>query len=251
MKILLLDIETAPHRVYAWGLWDQNISINQIEEPGYTICWAAQWYGEDNIMFSNIPKDGSKKMIEKIHKLIDQADAVVHYNGTRFDMPILNQEFITHGFLPPSPYKQIDLLKTARRQFKLPSNKLDYVARHLNIEGKMEHKGMELWRGCLNNDKQSWKEMQEYNIQDIVVLRNVYDKLRPWVIGHPNHNLYEHSNERICPNCGGAHLHSRGTSKTSTMIYNRFQCQTCGSWSRERTNIVPKDKKETILVSDR
>ena len=30
MKILLLDIETTPMQVYAWGLWDQNISIDQI-----------------------------------------------------------------------------------------------------------------------------------------------------------------------------------------------------------------------------
>ncbi len=40
-KILLLDIETAPHRVYAWGLWGQDIYLDQIEAPGYTLCWAA------------------------------------------------------------------------------------------------------------------------------------------------------------------------------------------------------------------
>jgi hypothetical protein len=33
-KILLLDIETAPHRVYSWGLWKQDIHIDRIIEPG-------------------------------------------------------------------------------------------------------------------------------------------------------------------------------------------------------------------------
>ena len=37
-RILLLDIETAPHRVFAWGLWGQDIYLDQIEEPGYTLC---------------------------------------------------------------------------------------------------------------------------------------------------------------------------------------------------------------------
>lgn len=251
IKILKLDIETAPIRAYVWGLWDVNIATNQIVEPGYTLCWAAQWQGSEEIFYSSVYVDGTKKMLKKIHKLLDEADAVVHYNGTRFDIPTLNQEFVVNGLNPPSPYKQIDLLKTARKQFKLPSNKLDYVAQHLGIKGKLKHKGMALWRGCLDGDEESWREMQEYNIQDIIVLGNVYDKLRPWVVGHPNHNLYSDSDERICPNCGGNHLHSRGTSKTATMIYRRFQCQDCGSWSRERTNATPVEKRSNILVPDR
>ena len=42
-KILSLDIETAPAKVYCWGLWDQNIGINQIVEDGYVLCWCAKW----------------------------------------------------------------------------------------------------------------------------------------------------------------------------------------------------------------
>ena len=57
MKKLILDIETAPHRVYAWGLWDQNIYIDQIEEPGYTLCWAAKWHGKNKVMFKGLKKD--------------------------------------------------------------------------------------------------------------------------------------------------------------------------------------------------
>ena len=43
MNILLIDIETAPNKVYTWGLWNQNVSLNQIDEVGYTLCWAATW----------------------------------------------------------------------------------------------------------------------------------------------------------------------------------------------------------------
>lgn len=56
MKILLLDIETAPNTVYTWGLFKQNIAINQIESPGYILCWAAKWLGDDRMFFSSLRK---------------------------------------------------------------------------------------------------------------------------------------------------------------------------------------------------
>ncbi|NIV35232.1 MAG: hypothetical protein GWN58_38990, partial [Anaerolineae bacterium] len=48
-------------------------------------------------------------MLEGAWELLDEADAVVHYNGKKFDIPTLNREFVKYGFTPPSPYKQIDL----------------------------------------------------------------------------------------------------------------------------------------------
>lgn len=256
MKILLLDIETAPHRAYVWGLWDQNVAQDQIEKAGYTLCWAAKWLGDKKAMFASVYRDGRKAMLRGIYDLINEADVVIHYNGTRFDMPTLNQEFVKAGLKPPAPYKQIDLLKTVKKQFRLPMNKLDYVAQHLGLPGKRRHKGMALWTGCMEGDAESWKEMEGYNRQDVEVLQGVYEKLKPWVPNHPNHALYNDSDSggepvHICPSCGGHHLHRRGTSKTATMIYQRYQCQDCGAWSRERTNMVSKEKRKTVLVQDR
>ena len=34
MKILGLDIETAPNTAHVWSLWKQNIAINQIVNTG-------------------------------------------------------------------------------------------------------------------------------------------------------------------------------------------------------------------------
>ena len=44
-------------------------------------------------------------MIKGIHKLLDECDAVIHYNGSKFDIPTLNKEFLLHGLHPPAPYK--------------------------------------------------------------------------------------------------------------------------------------------------
>jgi len=248
MKILLLDIETAPHKVYTWGLYNQNVAINQIEEPGYTLCWAAKWADDREMKYRSIHKDGKKKMLEGIHALINEADAVVHYNGTRFDMPTLNQEFLSLDMSPPSSVIQIDLLLTARKRFRLPSNKLSFVAEYLGLGEKVAHKGMKLWRDCMAGDASAWRLMERYNKQDVRLLASVYRKLLPWIANHPNHALFNGSSDMVCPNCGSKHVHKRGFFYTKTLAYQRFQCQGCGAWSRARLTTLEIEKRRAVLV---
>lgn len=229
MKILLLDIETSPHLVTVWGLWGQNVGINQIISPGYTLCWAAKWHGEREIMFDSVQASKPAAMVKRVHKLLDEADAVVHYNGTKFDIPTLNKEFLLYGLNPPSPSKQIDLLQTARRKFRLASNKLDFVAQSLGLGSKTQHKGHELWLGCMNKDAASWRVMEKYNKQDVRLLERVYDRLMPWVIGHPNRAL---ELGHACPKCGSEKLQARGYIHSVTRRYQRWSCRDCGSWSQ-------------------
>lgn len=230
MKILHLDIESSPNTAHVWGLWQQNVSINQLMESSYVLCYAAKWQDEEDIYFDSVHQSKPKSMLKGIHGLLDSADAVVHYNGTKFDIPTLNKEFILHGFNPPSPYKQIDLLRVVRSNFRFPSNKLDYVAQRLNLGKKHEHEGHELWVKCMNGDKDAWKRMEDYNIQDVVLLEQLYHKLLPWIKKHPNQNLF--SDTVGCPTCGSHHLQKRGTAISATGTYQRYQCKSCGSWSQ-------------------
>lgn len=235
MKILLLDIESSPNTAHVWGLWQQNVSINQLMESSYVLCYAAKWYGEKDVIFDSVHQSRPKTMLKGIHGLLNDADAVVHYNGTKFDIPTLNKEFLLHSFNPPSPYKQIDLLRVVRSNFRFPSNKLDYVAQRLNLGKKHEHEGHELWVKCMNGDKDAWKRMEKYNIQDVVLLENLYGHLLPWIKSHPNHNLF--SDGHVCPNCSSSSLQRRGTAISATGTYQRYQCRSCGTWSQSTKSI--------------
>ena len=86
----MLDIESAPNMAFVWGLFKQNISISQIVDSGYVLCWAAKWYGDSEVHFDSVYQSRPKAMLKRIHKMLDEADAVVHYNGLRFDIPTLN-----------------------------------------------------------------------------------------------------------------------------------------------------------------
>ena len=235
MKILLLDIESSPNTAHVWGLWQQNVSINQLMESSYVLCYAAKWLGDKEVVFDSVHQSKPKTMLKGIHGLLNDADAVVHYNGTKFDIPTLNKEFLLHSFNPPSPYKQIDLLRVVRSNFRFPSNKLDYVAQRLNLGKKHEHEGHELWVKCMNGDKDAWKRMEQYNIQDVVLLESLYNSLRPWIRNHPNHNLF--ADDHVCPNYGSTRLQKRGTAISSTGTYQRYQCSSCGTWSQSTKSI--------------
>jgi rubredoxin len=227
----MLDIETAPHLAAIWGLYDQNVATNQIIKPGYTLCWAAKWYGEKQVMFSSI-LDGPRAMVRGVHKLLSECDAVCHYNGTKFDIPTLNKEFLLLGLTPPAPYKQIDLLKTARRQFRLASNKLDYVASQLGLGSKVKHKGFDLWLECMAKKPEAWRTMRKYNKQDVALLESVYERLLPWIKGHPNVSAYVGA--RCCPSCGSEKSQARGWGIAQSKRYKRLQCTACGTWYRQQ-----------------
>lgn len=235
MRTLVIDIETRPHLGYIWALWDQNIGLSQLVEVGSVICFAAKWVGEKKVIFHSDHHDGHDAMVSAAWELLDEADALVHYNGKSFDVKHLNREFILAGKPPPAPHADIDLLTTARGRFKFPSNKLDHVADALGLGRKVQHSGFDLWTRCLAEDPKAWAEMRKYNIQDVNLTEALYHRLLPWIRTHPNVNLYDKEVRlSACPKCGGEVM-ARGYFRTTTATYQKYQCKSCGSYSRRPT----------------
>ena len=259
MKILYIDIETAPNVSLTWGLFNQNVSLDQIVDSGYTLCFAAKWEHSNEVYYASTYEHGPKKMLQLAHELLSQADVVVHYNGTSFDLPILNKEFVSpkYNMSPPVPYQQIDLLRTVRRRFRFTSNKLDYVAQFLGLGAKVHHKGMKLWVGCMAGEAKDWRMMKKYNIQDVRLLPKLYKTLLPWIQNHPNVGLYDElfdsNGEPItqCPNCGSKHIVKNGFEHSNTQRYQRYVCKDCKTPLRGRTTILSKEKRKAVLVASK
>lgn len=243
IKILCLDIETSFLITAQWSLWDKFTPLERLFDNGKVLCYAAKWLGKKDVFFA---KHDETHFLTSIHALLDEADAVLTYNGKKFDVPMLNREFIKAGLAPPSPYKQIDLLETMKKMFRFPSNKLQHISSELGIGQKAEHEGFGLWIKCMQEDASAWATMKKYNIQDVKLLEKLYNKTQAWIVGHPNHNVY--GKYGVCPKCGGKHLQSRGKYQTQTAIYTRLQCQDCKSWSRTRFTETDRELRESIYV---
>lgn len=229
MRILVLDIETAPNLAHVWGLWNQNVGLSQLLESGRVICFGAKWVGKNKVMFYSEHEHGHEEMMKAAHELLDQADVVVHYNGKKFDIPWLNTEFARYGLKPPAPYKQVDLLATVRREFRFPSNKLDAVTQELGLVGKLKHEGHMLWIKCLLGDPAAWRKMKRYNVQDVRLTEQLYFKLLPWIKNHPSRSLYEGQEGCVC---GSTDLERRGFAYTAVSKFQQFRCRSCGRWIR-------------------
>lgn len=247
MKTLLLDIETAPNKAYVWGLWDQNIAINQVEESGYVMCWAAQWLGQAKVYFAaDWQHKAASKMLRPVHELLGEADAVVHYNGLKFDIPTLQKEMLKHGLQPPAPFKQVDLMLAVKRAFRFESNKLDYVAQALGLGAKVRHPGFEMWIACMKGDPAACRLMERYNRGDVALLEKLYKRLLPWLDRHPNMSALAAGRD-VCPKCGSANTQARGTVVAITRRYRRWQCQSCGGWFRSTRSIEGQSARTTHI----
>lgn len=247
-KLLTLDIETSPADVWAWGMWQQNIPPAFIKQPTRVITWAAKWEHEDYVYSSTEWDHGHEDMILNIHELVDAADAIVTYNGISFDMKHLNREFIEMGLEPPSPYKNIDLLRVVKRMFKFPHNKLDYVVQVLLGEHKLETGGISLWLDALSGNRAAQKMMEDYNIKDVLLTEALYHKVQGWVPSHPNRALWiEDQDDPTCPNCGSKHVQKRGIEYPARVnAYQRYKCMECGANARGR-DVLHKAERGVLV----
>jgi len=189
-----------------------------------------------------------KDFIKKIYKMIDKADAIIHYNGKAFDMKHLNREFLLSkpSLPPPSSYTNIDLLTTMRKNFKMASNKLEWVSIQLGYEGKIQHRGIQLWIDCQeHNDPKAWREMKQYNIRDVTEMEPIYYDLLPWISNHPNWGHYIDGDAVVCRNCGSTRVKKDGWRRDTIIPYQRYRCLDCRAAIKGRTkvNLDDKDKK--------
>lgn len=248
MRILTLDIETRPPLLWGWGLHDQNFSLEQIAEPGYVICFAAKWLDEKEVLFfSEYDEGGRKAMIQAARDLLDEADVVVHFNGTSFDTLHLNGEFEFFRIPRPSPYINVDLMRVVKKNFRQLSNKLAWTVHHLGVGEKMKHEGFELWRGWMEGHQPSINKMRRYNIQDTRVTERLFKRLDEgnWIPNIPGRHLEEGDGimHDSCPKCGSFKREKRGFSYTLQSKFQRYRCLNCLTYYRDSRRVAGTTSK--------
>ena len=250
-KVLIFDIETSPIKAYIWKLWKTDVHIDQIISDWFCIAWSAKWLYSNKVMGEvltpeEILHENDTRIMTSLWHLMNEADIVVSHNGNRFDIPRINSRFIINGLSPTKPYFSIDTCQIAKRQFGFSSNKLDALARHFNIPTKLET-SFELWKKCLEGDKKSLSYMLKYNKKDVVILEEIYLKLRPWIKNHPNMGNLE-GEAFACANCGDTNLTLLENKYYYTSVgkYPLYKCEKCGAITRGRTSVSSSPNTTSI-----
>ena len=244
-RILVCDIETSPNLAHVWQLWNTNVRPVAIQVPSEVLCFAAKWLDSDDVIFRSIFHDSKQVMLETAHELLSEADMVISYNGKKFDSRMINRDLLKAGFAPPTPYRHIDLDLTTKSVFAFPSHSLNYVSGELGIGQKIEHAGYELWRACvMDNDPDSWEQMKEYNIGDVLLTEKLYYRILPWIKNHPSRSVMSADDLRHCPACGSTNCIRKGFAYTQMSVYQRWSCNDCGKPFRD----TQREKTRTLTT---
>lgn len=253
VKILVLDIETAPLRGYIWQRWKQNIGLNQTISEWFMLCWSAKWLGEKEVFGDRLTgveaiEENDKRISLSIWEILNEADIVIAHNGKRFDIPKLNTRFLLNGLPPTSPYQQIDTLEVVKKQFGFSSNKLDNILIQFNMERKLDT-NFDLWKKCMAGDEESLEYLLTYNKGDVTKLEDVYFKLRPYIRKHPNLGIYIGEDVPVCGHCGSTHLVYENNVYTTVGQYPTYRCLDCTAISKGRTSSFTKNKRKILLTT--
>ena len=232
-RILLLDTELSPSLGMAWGKYNQT--VNHFERDWHFLSVAWQWYGEEkkvsccclpDFPLYKTDKHNDRELVAKVlFPLFDAADVVVAHN-IRFDVRKATARIIFHELHPSSPYKTICTLKLARKVAAFTSNKLDDLGEHLKLGRKVKHEGMDLWKGVLAGDVKCWRKMRAYNIGDVVLLRQVYERLRGFEPNPINLNIW--SQQHACPRCQSTKVEPHGWCYLRSGRKLQMRCNDCG-----------------------
>lgn len=233
-RVLFLDVEMFPNLAYVWGKYEQD-ALGFLRERSLS-CFGWNWLGEDAIHVRSLrhfktykrDKFDNRELTKVLHAQVSKADIIIGHNIKRFDDQEANTAFILNGLKPPPPHKLIDTLETLRLKFRFNSNRLGDACQLLGLPAKKDTGGFKLWLGCMAGDPAAWDKMEDYNRGDIVSLKALYFKERPWMTNHPDMNAK--SGGRNCPKCQGKRLQQRGMRMTAHGRAPRFQCQECGGW---------------------
>lgn len=217
-KILLFDIEST-HLKADWAT---------------LLCIGWKWYEDDKVNvpslmdYTNWKKDvtDDSKLLRDFHATMMEADMLVGYFSKGFDIKMLQSKFLEIGLpvLPNIPH--VDLFYTVKANMTLTRKSLDNVSRYLGLENEKTHLSGKIWKRAMAGHTEAIGYVIDHCKADVLVLEELYTKLRPMVRTHPRVAEYG-----SCNNCGSNKLQRRGYALTTTKGRRvRTQCQQCGAW---------------------
>lgn len=219
-------------------IWDIE-SSNLDADFATILCVGWKYLGDKKvniIKISDSPtfkKDptNDKWVVQEISKVLSEADMWITHYGRKFDVPMVNTKLLFWGLPPMPPVPHIDTWLISKYKLKLHSNRLATVSGMFGLDDKTPVLGRQ-WIKAIAGDKASLNYVYEHCKQDIIVLEQVYEKIKCLTTTHPNVNLCDDSVDKPrCPICGNSNVHKRGYSIARVGKRQRYQCQKCGGWS--------------------
>ncbi len=226
-KILIYDIETSRVQADLWWSGKQYVNGSQITSEPSIITLAWKWFGSDEVYHLKWDKKKSdKKLVTDFLKEYNKADMVIGYNNDNFDNRWINARALRYGLDVNVHVKSFDIMKQSKRLFRLPSYSMNYLAKFVGVETKLQHTGLAMWEAIQNGGKREAKKamklMIEYNVQDIIVTEQVFLKVVKYMKFPIHLGVIGGKSKASCPSCGSENVKLHKTSVTAAGTIQRI-----------------------------
>lgn len=188
LNILYWDLENSLMEGRFFRVRDENIPPHRITKHSHLLSIAWAFNDEQPQSMRLKPEDvktsNDLALVVKMIELINKADAIVTYNGKRFDWGVLCTRALFYGLPPIKKVPHIDLFQDTK-SFRFPSRSMQAVSMYLGLDGKIATSGGMLWERCANwwdydDCEEALVSMEIYNRQDIVATRDLHYRLQGW-----------------------------------------------------------------------
>lgn len=234
IRRLFWDIETSPNVAFVWKTgFKLNVGHQSIIQERKIICIGYKW--EDDKKATVLQWDENKddkKMLEQFLEIANQADELVAHHGDGFDMPWFRTRCLFHGLQPMPDYKLVDTCKWAKSQFYFNSDSLSYIANFLGLGSKLKT-GFDLWKDItLDNCPIAMLKMVTYCAQDVILLQEVWSKLKFFVAPVTHAGVKSGKAKCTCAHCGSTEIIKSKTIVTAAgTVKHQMRCKSCNGYS--------------------
>jgi hypothetical protein len=236
-RVLIYDIETTYFLARTWRIGHKlTLNHDQIYENflggrSKIICVAYKWAHEKaiNLIHSGVNFENEADLIKQFDEIVETADVVLAHNGDHFDMKHFNTARLIHRLPPVMWPTSEDTLKVLRRNFNLPSNRLDYVAKKLTGKGK-DSMSYNDWIQIVEHQcMKSRLKMFKYCKRDVQALDDVAKIVMPYVSTTVS-RAYAKKQPGECSNpvCTTPHIRKSGVMQTLRGRFQKYHCTSCG-----------------------
>lgn len=254
-KVLIFDLETAPMQSWIWSPGKQYVGHKNLvkgQDQYRIICIGYAWNDGKpaKCIDWGYDEQSTKRCVEEFDTIAKTADLIIGKNSARFDVPMLNSCRMLAGLpgLPAWALSHDDLEQQMRKYFRLPSQSLDYISKHLGLGGKDKMEMQDWIDICEKNDngEKSLKKMVKYCKKDVEDTRMLWKMLSEHFDSKFNYNRFIEEAFNMCckhADCGSSNLKKDGIRQNGQ---GKFQCYTCSECGRYagRTTISKLTGKE-------
>ena len=231
-KILIYDIETTKLLADVWWTGKQYVSHTSLRTETKIISISYKWLGSEKVecMAWDNKNKCDKNLVKSFLKIYNQADFVIGVNNDNFDNRLVNVRALKYNLDVNTHVRSLDLLREAKRLFRLPSYSMAYISKYLGFEGKYNHAGASMWEdiqyGTKEKSEKALKEMIKYNDQDVLTTEQIYLYFRKYIKTVMHVGVLHNTQKYCCPTCGSSNVKLYKTTVTPAgTIQHIMECQ--------------------------